>query len=102
MHEERADYRHRVVDGQRLRPETLMMGYGYDPLLSEGALKCPIFHTSTFVFETAEDGKAFFELAYGLREPKPREQLFGQDDAGRIADGGELDLHGPGPPRGRL
>jgi hypothetical protein len=25
------DYRHRSIDGHALRPETLMMGYGYDP-----------------------------------------------------------------------
>jgi methionine-gamma-lyase len=68
------DYRHRTIDGQMLHPETLMMGYGYDPQLSEGALKCPIFHTSTFVFEKAADGKSFFELAYGLRRPKPSEE----------------------------
>jgi methionine-gamma-lyase len=74
MSSDHSDYRHRSVDGQKLRPETLMMGYGYDPVLSEGALKCPIFHTSTFVFEKAEDGKSFFELAYGLRQPKPREE----------------------------
>jgi methionine-gamma-lyase len=73
MPSESRDYRHRSIDGHRLHAETLMMGYGYDPLLSEGALKCPIFHTSTFVFESAEAGKAYFELAYGLREPKPRE-----------------------------
>jgi methionine-gamma-lyase len=70
---ESRDYRHREVVGQRLHAETLMMGYGYDPVLSEGALKIPIFHTSTFVFESAEAGKAYFELAYGLREPRPRE-----------------------------
>ncbi len=46
-------------------PETQMLGYGYKPELSEGAVKCPIFQTSTFVFKTAEDGKAFFEMAYG-------------------------------------
>jgi methionine-gamma-lyase len=27
--------------------------------------------TSTFVFPTAEEGKAFFELAYGLRKSAP-------------------------------
>jgi methionine-gamma-lyase len=46
-------------------PETLMLGYGYKPELSEGAVKCPIFQTSTFVFKSAEEGKAFFEMAYG-------------------------------------
>jgi methionine-gamma-lyase len=67
-------YRHRTIGDRRLTPETLMMSYGYDPRLSEGAVKCPIFQTSTFVFKTAEEGKAFFQLAYGLREPKPSEE----------------------------
>ncbi|MHC4955239.1 MAG: cystathionine gamma-synthase family protein [Planctomycetota bacterium] len=52
-----------------------MMSYGYDPQLSEGALKSPIFQTSTFVFKSAEDGKAFFEVAYGLRDKRPHEEL---------------------------
>jgi methionine-gamma-lyase len=52
-----------------------MMSYGYDPRLSEGAVKSPIFQTSTFVFETAEAGKAFFEVAYGLREQGQGEAL---------------------------
>lgn len=46
-------------------PETQMMGYAYRPELSEGAVKCPIFQTSTFVFNSAEEGKAFFEMALG-------------------------------------
>lgn len=46
-------------------PETQMLGYGYDSSLSEGAVKCPIFQTSTFVFKSAEEGKAFFEMAHG-------------------------------------
>jgi methionine-gamma-lyase len=58
----------------KLHPESLMMSHGYKPALSEGAIKCPIFQTSTFVFRTAEEGKAHFELAYGLREPKPGEE----------------------------
>ncbi len=57
-----------------LHPETLMMSYGYNPHLSEGAVKCPIFQTSTFVFKNAEEGKAFFELAYGLRDRNPGEE----------------------------
>jgi methionine-gamma-lyase len=52
-----------------LKPETLMMGYGYKPEWSEGAVKCPIFQTSTFVFKNAKDGKEFFEMAHGVREP---------------------------------
>jgi methionine-gamma-lyase len=63
------------IGDRELRPESLMMSYGYDPHLSEGAIKSPIFQTSTFVFKTAEEGKAFFELAYGLRTQGPREKL---------------------------
>jgi methionine-gamma-lyase len=54
--------------GPKLKPSTLMMGYGYDPRLSEGALKPPIFLTSTFVFESAEAGKRFFERVTGRRQ----------------------------------
>ena len=64
-----------AFDGRPARPESLMMSHGYDPRLSEGALKCPIFQTSTFVFESAEAGKAFFEVAYGLREKGPTEEM---------------------------
>jgi methionine-gamma-lyase len=67
-------YRHREINGHALHPETLMMSYGYDPQFSEGAVKCPIFQTSTFAFKSAQDGKAFFELAYGLREQRPTEE----------------------------
>ncbi|HEX6535567.1 MAG TPA: cystathionine gamma-synthase family protein [Gemmatimonadaceae bacterium] len=63
------------LGGRALRPESLMMSYGYRPELSEGAIKCPIFQTSTFVFESAEAGKKFFEVAYGLREQAPGEEL---------------------------
>ncbi len=56
-------------------PESLMMTHGYKPELSEGAIKPPIFQTSTFAFKTAEQGKAFFEVAYGLRERGKNEEL---------------------------
>jgi methionine-gamma-lyase len=51
------------------------MSHGYKPELSQGAIKSPIFQTSTFVFPTAEAGKAFFEVAYGLREQGCGEEL---------------------------
>ena len=63
------------MDNKNLRPESLMMSYGYDPKLSEGAVKCPIFQTSTFAFNTAEEGKVFFEVAYGLRDKEEKEEL---------------------------
>jgi methionine-gamma-lyase len=60
---------------RKMKPESLMMSYGYKPELSEGAIKCPIFQTSTFVFKSAEEGKAFFEVAYGHREKNEGEEL---------------------------
>lgn len=55
------------IGNHELSPRSLMMGYGYDPRLSEGSLKPPIFLTSTFVFDSAADGKRFFEGITGLR-----------------------------------
>lgn len=63
------------MDYKSLQPESLMMSYGYKPALSEGAIKCPIFQTSTFVFKNAMEGKRFFEVAYGLREKDEDEEL---------------------------
>jgi methionine-gamma-lyase len=57
----------KTIGNHKLKPSTLMMGYGFDPALSEGSLKAPIFLTSTFVFEKAEDGKKFFEEITGKR-----------------------------------
>jgi methionine-gamma-lyase len=57
------------IGNRKLKPETLMLGYGFDPLLSEGAVKPPIFLTSTFVFKSAEHGKEFFDYVAGRREP---------------------------------
>jgi methionine-gamma-lyase len=56
------------------KPESLMMSYGYKPELSEGAIKPPLFQTSTFVFKSAEEGKNFFEIAYGIREKRQNEE----------------------------
>jgi len=55
------------IGNHKLDPATLMMGYGFDPALSEGSLKPPIFLTSTFVFEKAADGKHVFEGITGKR-----------------------------------
>ena len=57
------------IGNHMLHPETLMLNYGYDPQLSEGAVKPPVFLTSTFVFRTAEDGQDFFDYVSGRREP---------------------------------
>lgn len=64
-----------MSDPKFKHPESLMMSHGYKPELSEGAIKCPIFQTSTFVFANAEEGKGFFEIAYGLRDKEPTEEM---------------------------
>ena len=55
------------IAGRELKPSTLMMGHGYDPVLSEGSLKPPIFLTSTFAFPSAAEGKRHFEGITGKR-----------------------------------
>ena len=55
------------IGGRKLKPSTMMMGFGYDPTLSEGSLKPPIFLTSTFVFPNAAAGKRHFEGVTGKR-----------------------------------
>ena len=57
------------IGNHALHPETQMLNYGYDPELSEGAVKPPVFLTSTFVFQSAEDGRDFFDYVSGRKEP---------------------------------
>jgi methionine-gamma-lyase len=61
-----------MLGNHRLHPETLMLSYGYDPALSEGSVKPPVFLTSTFVFRSAEDGRDFFDYMAG-RRPVPED-----------------------------
>ena len=61
-------YNKTKIGNHQLRPESLMMGYGYDPQLSEGSIKVPNFQTSTFVFKSAEDGKNFFNIVSGRKK----------------------------------
>src|ERR1700730_10915430 len=58
-----------TLNNHPLHPETLMLGYGYDPALSEGSGRPPVFLTSTFVFQSAEDGRDFFDYTSGRRSP---------------------------------
>ena len=60
---------------KRNKAESEMMGYAYDPHLSEGSAKVPLFQTSTFVFKNAEEGKAHFHIAYGLRKKGENESM---------------------------
>ncbi len=63
-------FRRTHLDGQRLHAATQMVSYGFDPSLSEGAVKPPVFLTSTFAFQSAEEGAEFFDVVAG-RKPAP-------------------------------
>jgi methionine-gamma-lyase len=64
-----ARYHKPSIGEHALKPETLMLGYGYDPALSEGSVKPPVFLTSTFVVRTAEQGRDYFDYMAGRRAP---------------------------------
>jgi methionine-gamma-lyase len=68
----------KTIAGRVLKPSTLMMGHGYDPVLSEGALKPPVFLTSTFCFENAAAGKTFFEHITGKRAGPAEGLVYGR------------------------
>src|SRR5690606_39050602 len=61
------DFRQKALDGRKLHPSTQMTAYGYSPSFSEGAVKPPVFLTSTFVFESAEQGADFFDVVAGRK-----------------------------------
>ena len=65
----------KTIGGHQLAPESLMMSYGYHPDWSEGAVKAPVFLTSTFTFPSAEAGKDYFHKAYGLKEKAEGEEI---------------------------
>lgn len=69
----KATYKKSSIGNHKLKPESLMMSYGYDPRLSEGAVKPPVFLTSTFIFNSAEEGEEFFHVQSG-RKPRPENQ----------------------------
>ncbi len=60
---------------KQMKPESLMMSHAYDAHEHQGAVKCPVYQTSTFAFNSCEEGKAFFELAYGLRDKREGEEM---------------------------
>lgn len=62
------NYKKTKIGEHNIKPETQMMSYGYDPKLSEGSVKPPVFLTSTFVFDSAEHGEDFFNVMSGRKE----------------------------------
>ncbi|MCZ6568072.1 MAG: aminotransferase class I/II-fold pyridoxal phosphate-dependent enzyme [Actinobacteria bacterium] len=62
-------------DPRPASPDTASVSLGHEAHDHLGSLKPPIYETSTFVFETAEEGKRFFEVAYGLDEAREGEEF---------------------------
>ncbi len=57
------------------RPETEMMTLGWDPPRGMGSLKTPLFQTSTFRFDSAEEAKRSFDVTYGGETPGEGEDV---------------------------
>ena len=70
------NYKKDKIGEHKLKPETLMMSYGYDPQFSEGSVKPPVFLTSTFAYQTPEEGEEFFDIMAG-RKPAPEGNVGG-------------------------
>lgn len=62
-------------ESSRLHPETRALSLGFDPWLSEGAIKPPVFLTSTFAFKSAADGKRYFSWAHGEGGPHSKREM---------------------------
>jgi methionine-gamma-lyase len=71
-----SNYKKNKIGDHALKPETMMMSYGYDPQFSEGSVKPPVFLTSTFAYQTPEEGEEFFNIMAG-RKPSPPDSVGG-------------------------
>lgn len=70
-------YKKKTIGNHKLKPESLMMSYGYNPQFSEGSVKPPIFATSTFVFNSAEEGEEHFHITAGRKPRTSNEDMGG-------------------------
>ena len=59
----------------RVRPETAILTRGFDPSLSVGAARPPVYRTSTFVFSSPEAAERAFAIALGKLSPTENEDV---------------------------
>jgi methionine-gamma-lyase len=59
----------------RVRPETAVLTRGFDPHLSVGAARPPVYRTSTFVFSSPEAAERAFAIALGKISPTENEDV---------------------------
>ena len=57
-----SDHGHRKNASTRRAAQTRLIHEGYDPAAHSGSVKAPIYHSSTFLFQSAEQGAAFFRI----------------------------------------
>jgi cystathionine gamma-synthase/methionine-gamma-lyase len=60
-------------EARRLHPDTIAVGYGYDPASAMGAAKPPLYLTSTFVYPSAEHAKETHRIFF--EGPRPGEAV---------------------------
>lgn len=58
-----------------VRPETAVLTRGFDPKLSVGAARPPVYRTSTFVFSSPEAAERAFAVALGRIHPREDESI---------------------------
>ena len=54
---------------RRMHPETAVLTRGFDPRLSVGSARPPVYRTSTYVFSSPEAAEHAFAVALGRAEP---------------------------------
>jgi cystathionine beta-lyase/cystathionine gamma-synthase len=59
----------------RVRPETAVLTRGFDPRLSVGSARPPVYRTSTFVFSSPEAAERAFAIAIGKIHPREDEDI---------------------------
>ncbi|MGH7898327.1 MAG: trans-sulfuration enzyme family protein [Candidatus Binatia bacterium] len=59
----------------RVRPETAVLTRGFDPRLSVGAARPPVYRSSTFVFSSPETAERAFAIALGKIHAREDEDL---------------------------
>src|SRR5580693_3301749 len=52
----------------RVRPETAVLTQGFDPQLSVGSARPPVYRSSTYVFPSPEEAERAFNIALGRAE----------------------------------
>ncbi|HEV7987136.1 MAG TPA: PLP-dependent transferase, partial [Candidatus Binataceae bacterium] len=57
----------------RVRPETAVLTKGFDPQLSVGSARPPVYRSSTYVFSSPEAAERSFDIVLGRAQPTAEE-----------------------------